>query len=37
MNSIYKGDLFYADLQETVGSEQSGCRPVLIIQNNIWQ
>jgi mRNA interferase MazF len=35
MNSIYKGDLFYADLGETVGSEQSGCRPVLIIQNNV--
>ena len=34
-NSICKGDLYYADLGETVGSEQSGCRPVLIIQNNV--
>lgn len=29
---IQKGDIFYADLGETVGSEQSGIRPVLIIQ-----
>lgn len=32
---IYKGELYYADLKEGVGSEQSGSRPVLILQNNI--
>ena len=33
-NNIYRGDLFYASLGDTVGSEQSGFRPVLITQNN---
>ena len=32
---IRKGDFYYADLSPTVGSEQFGLRPVLIIQNNI--
>ena len=32
---IQKGDIFYADLGDTVGSEQSGIRPVLIIQNDV--
>lgn len=32
---ILKGDIFYADLGETRGSEQNGIRPVLVIQNNI--
>jgi mRNA-degrading endonuclease toxin of MazEF toxin-antitoxin module len=32
---IQKGDIFYANLGETVGSEQSGIRPVLVIQNNV--
>ena len=32
---IKRGDIFYADLTFGVGSEQSGCRPVLIIQNDI--
>ena len=31
---IRRGDMFYADLTPTVGSEQGGVRPVLIIQNN---
>mgnify|MGYP001346203310 CR=1 FL=1 len=31
---IRRGDMFYADLTLGVGSEQSGCRPILIIQNN---
>jgi mRNA interferase MazF len=31
---IRRGDMFYADLMLGVGSEQSGCRPVLIIQND---
>ena len=33
--SILRGDLYYADLNPVVGSEQGGIRPVLIIQNNI--
>ena len=32
---IKRGDMFYADLTCGVGSEQNGCRPVLIIQNDI--
>lgn len=32
--SIYRGDLYYADLNPVVGSEQGGIRPVLVIQNN---
>ena len=31
---IRRSDIFYADLTRGVGSEQSGYRPVLIIQNN---
>ena len=31
---IRRGDMFYADLTYGVGSEQSGCRPILVIQNN---
>lgn len=29
-----RGDMYYADLGEGVGSEQKGYRPVIIIQNN---
>ena len=32
---IVRGDIFYANLNRGIGSEQSGYRPVLIIQNNI--
>lgn len=31
---IRRGDIYYADLQPVVGSEQGGTRPVLIIQND---
>ena len=31
---IRRGDIFYADLALGIGSEQSGCRPVLILQND---
>ena len=31
---IKRGDIYYADLNPTVGCEQGGIRPVLIIQNN---
>lgn len=32
---IKKGDIFLADLDHTVGCEQKGIRPVVVIQNNI--
>jgi len=31
---IKRGEMYYADLSPTVGSEQSGIRPVLVIQND---
>lgn len=33
--TVYRGDIFYAELTPVIGSEQGGIRPVLIIQNNI--
>ena len=33
--NIYRGDIFYADLGSTIGSEQSGVRPVLIVSNEV--
>ena len=30
-----KGDLYFADLEPVIGSEQGGIRPVLIVSNNI--
>ncbi|MDO5337542.1 MAG: type II toxin-antitoxin system PemK/MazF family toxin [Eubacteriales bacterium] len=33
--TIKRGDIFYADLNPVVGSEQGGTRPVLIISNDI--
>ncbi len=35
MRRIKRGEIYYADLGVTVGSEQRGIRPVLIIQNNV--
>ncbi len=36
MEKIYlRGDIYWADLDEGIGSEQSGTRPVIILQNNI--
>ncbi len=32
---VKRGDIFYADLGERIGSEQNGTRPVLIIQNDV--
>ena len=34
-NEIRRGDIFYADLTPSVGSEQGGVRPVVIIQNDV--
>ena len=31
---VRRGDIFYAELGERVGSEQDGTRPVFVIQNN---
>ena len=33
--TIKRGDVFYAELNPVVGSEQGGTRPVLIISNDI--
>lgn len=30
-----RGDMFYADMPQGVGSEQSGYRPVIILQNDV--
>lgn len=35
MKNIVKGAIFYADLKPCIGSEQSGIRPVLVIQNDL--
>lgn len=33
--NIKRGDVYYAELPNSQSSAQSGCRPVLVIQNNI--
>ena len=35
MNTVRRGDIYYADLSPVVGSEQGGMRPVLIVQNDV--
>ena len=35
MITVKRGELYYADLNPVVGSEQGGLRPVLILQNDI--
>lgn len=32
---IYRGEIYYADLSPTIGSEQGGLRPVVILQNDV--
>ena len=32
---VKRGDIFYAQLNPVVGSEQGGTRPVLVVQNDI--
>ena len=34
MKEIKRGQIYYADLSPTKGSEQGGVRPVLIVQND---
>ena len=33
--TIKRGDIYYADLNPVIGSEQGGTRPVLVISNDI--
>lgn len=32
---ICRGEMYFADLNPVIGSEQGGFRPVLIVQNNV--
>lgn len=32
---ISRGDVYYADLNPVLGSEQGGIRPVVVVQNNV--
>ena len=34
-DTVKRGDVWVAELGKGVGSEQRGCRPVLVIQNNL--
>ena len=34
-SNVLRGDIYYVDLGKNIGSEQSGIRPVVIVQNNI--
>ncbi len=34
MNEIKRGEIYYADLNPVVGSEQGGVRPCIILQND---
>ena len=34
-HEIIRGNIYYADLGKTTGSEQSGVRPSLIVQNDV--
>ena len=31
---IHRGEIYYADLEPVIGSEQGGVRPVLVLQND---
>ncbi len=35
MKEIERGQIYYANLNDVVGSEQGGVRPILVIQNNV--
>ena len=35
MDTIHRGDIYYAVLDNTIGSEQAGHRPVLVIQSDL--
>ena len=36
MARILRGEIYWADLNPTIGHEQAGLRPILIISNNIF-
>jgi mRNA interferase MazF len=31
---VLRGEMYFADLSPAIGTEQAGCRPVLVLQNN---
>lgn len=35
MTKVKRGDVFFADLDPVLGSEQGGVRPVLVVQNDV--
>ena len=35
VNQVKRGELYFADLDPVIGSEQGGVRPVLIVQNDL--
>jgi len=35
VENVLRGDVYYANLNPVIGSEQGGVRPVLILQNDI--
>lgn len=35
MLQVNRGEIYYADLNPVVGSEQGGARPVLVVQNDV--
>lgn len=34
-DEVMRGQMYYADLDPVIGSEQGGTRPVLVLQNNV--
>lgn len=34
MNTVKRGEIYYADLSPVIGSEQGGIRPVIVLQND---
>ena len=36
MAGILRGDIYWADLEPTIGNEQAGRRPVLVLSNDIF-
>ena len=34
--TVHKNEVYYADLDPVIGSEQGGIRPVLVIQNDTF-
>lgn len=36
MAAVLRGEVYWADLNPVVGSEQAGCRPVLVISHDVF-